>query len=59
MGLLELPVEVLQAVLQYPVALLQLPVFGAGSLLRAAEAAAPRLQLRDSNRDTHTPPGLP
>lgn len=59
MGLLELLVEVLQAVLQHPVALLQLPVFGAGGLLRAAEAAAPRLQLWDGNQDAHTLPGPP
>lgn len=60
MGLLELLVKVLQAVLQHPVALLQLPVFGAGSLLSAAEVAAPCLQLRDGNQDSHTPhsPGV-
>lgn len=57
MGLLELLVEVLQAVLQHPVALLQLLVFSAGGLPHAAEAAAPRLQLWDGSQDTHTPPG--
>lgn len=59
MGLLELLVEVLQVLLQHPVALLQLLVFGAGSLLHAAEAAAPHLQLRDGDQDTSHPTRTP
>lgn len=54
MGLLQLQVDVLQLLLQHPVALFQLLLFSAGSLLHAEEAVAPCLQLQDDNHDTHT-----
>lgn len=59
LGLLQLLVQVLQVMLQCPVALLQLLVFRAGDLLGAVEAAAAPLQLWDGNQDTHSPPISP
>lgn len=56
LGLLQLLVQVLQVMLQGPVALLQLLVFPAGDLLGAVEAAAAPLQLWDGDQDTQSQP---
>lgn len=59
LGVLQLLVQELQVLLQCPVALLQRPVFRAGDLLGALQAAAAPLQLWDGNQDTESQPKSP